>query len=1468
MGVVRAGNLETAGQSNAQVVGGSLRFDSSKSQYLARTVTSTGNRRTFTYSCWIKLTYTGSDYKHFGMSADTSGGSNPRYTMWYTPYKTFGATQNPTGGSNDFTGAPGFYRDYSGWHHIVMAYDLTQGANANQLKIYINGVLQSNAGQTGAGSSPTYVSNQDTPYNTSGNAMNIGRYSASPSDPSHWDGYMSQIYWIDGQQLDASYFGYIDPLTNTWRPKKFDITKTPGGSYGTNGFYLPLDGSAPIGRDQSGRGNNWTPVNFGGSAALDKATGALPILNTDGGGKVARVGVRTDAYASSLVLAVPFVGIATDVSNLINSGSTQKVLSVYEGSPTLTSTNSKRSNFYGGSLDLGTTSQRWSYQVAASNDFSFGLNPWTIEFWAYRETNAVNSEFNPIWELNGLDGLGVGWLAFLGSNGSVNNLYYGYSSSHTYVSWDLSPINQWVHTAVVFDGSYLMIFDDGVCKVRTAYSSLSGPPAYFGRNGRISFGTQNYSGDSDNRNFGGQIQDFRIYKGVAKYTAAAVGESSFIPASTDPDIVPDSPSGVSYSSNLIPVTDGTVTFDGSGDRLTVNSSDFVFGTSSFTVEAFIYKTNTDAEIFFSQFLNTSNGRDGVALGYQNGAFWILQGNGSTWNLETTVGSFPTNKWIHLAVSRDYSQTKTYYFIDGQLVYTYTSNINLTASNNGDTVIGNAGTTSETYAWTGFISNLHVVKGTALYTSNFTPPSGPISSVANTKLLCCQSNISPNAVSVSPGSYSNGGTTWSSAGNFSGDVRSQSDAAGPQNMFNGLIGDENAPYAVCFAPYSSNSTCTWTSPISFTGLSSLRIYAALSGTNGKLTVNGTDYSSLVTALGSGGAGWVTISQSSLTTITFGYTGGLNSATGIAAVEVNGTVLIDNFNGKAIARAANAAATNFNPFTANINTQRGKSSGYATLNPLNKLSNATLSNGNLSFITNNPNRTGVKGNVGVSTGKWYFELYKSTNNSGSIGFGTDASSLTEDGYVGDGTSWGYLTSGDKRNGGTSSSYGSSWTTGDTVSAALDLDNGQISFYKNGVNQGTAYTNVQTYNTFLVPIVYTGNSTASSVDSVNFGQKPFKFPPPAGFQPLTLANTPRPTIVRPDQYVGIVTFTGNGSTLSVNVGFKPDFVWIKDRDTTYQHNLYDTVRGATKALESNGTDPEYTLSGLTSFDPAGFTLGSNAGNNQSGSPNVAWCWKAGGNSNTFNIDDVGYATASAAGLTAGTKTPTGASVNTKSGFSIIAFTGNQNAGTISHGLGRAPSFYIVRTRDSNSGGSNDWYCYHSALGASARIQLNSTAAQTTGSSQWNSTSPTSSVLSLGSGTWQETGDRFIIYAWAEIPGFSKFGSYSGGTNPTFVHCGFKPAYILIKGNLTSNWVILDNQRDKYNTMTQKLYADTNTQENVSNPAGDSSSANNVDFVSNGFVLRSTNTWTNGSSYTYIYAAFAEAPTFNLYGGQANAR
>ena len=210
------------------------------------------------------------------------------------------------------------------------------------------------------------------PNMSNGQTMGIGLLVHTSVLP--LDAQLSQVYFIDGQALDPSYFGFTDPLTNTWRPKKLSSSV----AFGTNGFYLPFDGSAPIGQDQSGRGNNWTPVNFGGSNTLEKATGALPILNTDGGGKVARVGTRTDENASDIVLALPLVGNKEDVYAIVKgSGSNKTVTSVNAVA------SSAQSNFYGGSYYFDGSGDYLN--AGTSTDFVFGTGQFTIEGWVYNQ---------------------------------------------------------------------------------------------------------------------------------------------------------------------------------------------------------------------------------------------------------------------------------------------------------------------------------------------------------------------------------------------------------------------------------------------------------------------------------------------------------------------------------------------------------------------------------------------------------------------------------------------------------------------------------------------------------------------------------------------------------------------------------------------------------------------------------------------------------------------------------------------------------------------------------------------------------------------------------------------------------------------------------------------------------------------------------------------------------------------------
>jgi hypothetical protein len=418
------------------------------------------------------------------------------------------------------------------------------------------------------------------------------------------------------------------------------------------------------------------------------------------------------------------------------------------------------------------------------------------------------------------------------------------------------------------------------------------------------------------------------------------------------------------------------------------------------------------------------------------------------------------------------------------------------------------------------------------------------------------------------------------------------------------------------------------------------------------------------------------------------------------------------------------------------------------------------------------------------------------------------------------------------------------------------------------------------------YDNSATASY--TINFGQKPFKFPPPAGFQPLNAANVkPETVITRPNQYVGVTTYTGNGGTKSISVGHKPDFVWIKNRDAAVSHYLHDTVRGSYAYMNSNGTGSENTATTadwFSSFDSNGFTVkytstgyGNSAGWNENSTDYVAWSWKAGGSKNTFNVDDVGYASAAASGLTAGDASEvTGSSVGTKQGFSIISYTSaasDTGSAQIPHGLSQTPDFVIIKNRDW-AAGSQGWPVWHSAVPNQSRY-LDSTNAwdATEFSYFFNNTAPTSTVVNVSSNDsvssankYRSYGgsDKFIMYCWHDVPGLQKFGKYSGSGNNdgTFVELGFRPTLVWVKSDSTDGqeWIVYDSKRTPNNAINKYLMIESNN--------GDST-GREIDFLSNGFKFRNGSSGaTDFSGRTYIYAAWAESPVSNLYGAQSNAR
>ena len=346
---------------------------------------------------------------------------------------------------------------------------------------------------------------------------------------------------------------------------------------------------------------------------------------------------------------------------------------------------------------------------------------------------------------------------------------------------------------------------------------------------------------------------------------------------------------------------------------------------------------------------------------------------------------------------------------------------------------------------------------------------------------------------------------------------------------------------------------------------------------------------------------------------------------------------------------------------------------------------------------------------------------------------------------------------------------------------------------------------------------------------------------------------TIDNPSEYFNTVLYTGTGSELAISgVGFEPNWTWIKIRNESSSHEIFDSVRGATKTLNSNTTGAEATIAQtLKSFDSDGFTLGTDGDVNYDNSQlGVAWNWKA-GTSFTNDASSTGIGSIDSAG-----------SVSTDAGFSIVSWTGTGSNGTISHRLGSVPKMIIIKDRSN----TRNWQVYHVGYGNSGSGQLNLNAAFS-GDGMFQSTDPTSTVFSVGTSVnANASGANIIAYCFAEVKGYSKFGSYVGNgsaTNGTFVYLGFRPAFVLWKRTQDSgyDWDIYDTARDTHNVAFKELLANGNGAESDGTTLS-------LDILSNGFKLRTNNNNGNASGKTYIYMAFAENPFVTSTGIPATAR
>jgi hypothetical protein len=555
-------------------------------------------------------------------------------------------------------------------------------------------------------------------------------------------------------------------------------------------------------------------------------------------------------------------------------------------------------------------------------------------------------------------------------------------------------------------------------------------------------------------------------------------------------------------------------------------------------------------------------------------------------------------------------------------------------------------------------------------------------------------------------------------------------------------------------------------------------------------------------------------------------------------------------------------------------------FCTLNAVDfssgSLTDIVLAEGNLKYTNSTSSWGNARATFGMTTGKWYFEGRKDSGpdigqmgvcNGFDINQGNGNCAVNSTGGIG--AVWdsrGYI----YRTG--ASVYdptGNTFTSGDIISCAFDVDTGEIWWAKNGVwhfsgdpAAGTTPKFTASGFDYLTPLA-NASSVSGTGWTFNFGQDSsfhgletaqgnqddneigdFYYEPPTDFLALCTSNLPDPSIADPTAHFNTVLYTGNSGVAQsiTGVGFEPDAVWLKRRNYAGgNHCLFDQVRGANISQHVNSALADITRTdALDSFDSDGFTLGADTGTNVNyGAYTYAsWNWKGDGVAGgTLNQDGT---------------VDSQVNVNTTAGFSIVTYTGtgsDDGSDNVGHGLAQTPEFYVIKNRS----GTDGWNLYTAPTGTGNYMTLNNTIASTAASNgfQYNTT-PTASVFTLG--TWvavNELDDEYLALCFHSVEGYSKIGSYvgNGDADGPFVYTGFKPAYTLIKmvTDSAQYWEIGDNKINPYNPTDYMLLANTD---------GVEVSGNTCDYLSNGFKVRLTGGSFNLSGKTYLFYSVAESP------------
>ena len=926
----------------------------------------------------------------------------------------------------------------------------------------------------------------------------------------------------------------------------------------------------------------------------------------------------------------------------------------------------------------------------------------------------------------------------------------------------------------------------------------------------------------------------------------------------------------------------SIKLDGTGDYLEVaDHADFALGSGDFCMECWANWVDASlsgsAQWLFGVF-KTSSGQNAWGLRTEADGTLNLYLSNDGGESVTVVGAGLSTTgvidtvWHHIAAVRN-SNTITIY-VDGKSVASSSYSAALHDSDQ-PLLIGRQGHTSTyTQYMNGFIQDIRIYKGAAKYTAAFTPPARTMDHAVHSLVEAGGTEF--EFTNLDSNTYKTNIQNASKSGLVVKDKLS-STGAPPSS------GDRGQWLVYQNSGTASPITVTYNPPIPTT--SEFSIYGGSyndSSTAWTATVTYTDGTTASNSGSSGSGNWWDRSSFSTSgkSVKSAAVGAVSYANFMGVSADNSNNVVTHVGGQHIDSLVDSPTpygTESNP------TLGGELRGnYPTLNPLAGSLSDILNQGNLGFTNPNSNHKCANATFAFpKTGKYYLEFRAPNSNptNGSSGVGITNRARGWSGYPGTTaeTYWIYSQSDawyhyPGQDDGNIPGVGDFGDPGKTWQFAIDMDNQKIfigdgsKWYRKGSGGNTKEDDGNPV-TGANPTL-SGFSSADEwfffveaydvVLQFNFGQRAFTYTAPTGYKCLCSNNLPdtfsgeaAATVNNPSKFFDVKTYTGTGvdDTDVKGLSFQPDMVWLKRRNAVGVHGLWDVIRG-TNILDPS-TDSADTAYGTP---PAGGYI--------SQFNSDGWRFKNGSTNNTYTHVDGGTYVSMAwdAGTAASGANEAGSLnissgnqwVNQTAGFSITKYTGPGSGDfTFGHGLNAVPQFLMVKQLDSAGG----WICQHKSITlGTGRIVLNTT--QTSASNHadiyWNSTAPTNSLITIGDNSnVYDDGGTFICYAWAEIPGYSSFGTYEGNasTDGPFVYTGFLPRFIMMKGiDNERDWVMMDTERDADNVNNFKLYPNGSYIES-------DSTAGQIDVLSNGFKLRGTHVMNNGSE-TYIYCAWADQP------------